>query len=150
MSVGCLKYAVTKRFFHLCCYITYPLLVCDVPHMYLRTYLIVELRTINHTYILRITQQLVALSPPNFFFEHHRLFVKTRALGFIATITSASLPPFSLGFIATIFPRPHRPHFPRLHRHHFPRFHRHHFRGLSPPFPRPYRHQFLLVIQVQA
>ena len=32
-------------------YVTYPLLVCDVPHMYLRTSRIVELRIINHTFI---------------------------------------------------------------------------------------------------
>lgn len=31
-----------------------------------------------------------------FFFEHHQLFVKSRAFGFIATISSALLPPFLL------------------------------------------------------
>ncbi len=48
---------VTKRFFHLCCCITYPLLVCDVPYlccsdnMYLNTSRSVELRkSIIHTF----------------------------------------------------------------------------------------------------
>lgn len=142
---------VIKRLFHLWC-IIYPLLVCDVnlicevhyicdvhyicnvplicyllilywsDRLYLRTSCNVEL-SINYLiyYALCNNWQHCLYQ---IFFKHHRLFVKTRVLGFIASIFSFSLLPFPwlittifLSFIATISLASAPPLFKSYHYH---------------------------------
>lgn len=136
---------VTKRLFHLWC-IIYPLLVCDVnlicdvhyicnvplicyllilywsDRLYLRTSCSVELSINYLTYYALYNNWQYYLY--QIFFKYHRLFVKTRFLSFIASISSFSLLPFPwliitifLSFIATISLASAPPLFKSYHYH---------------------------------
>lgn len=85
--------------------------LCYLDYMYLRTSHIIKLIIINQLTYLCITQNLAVLFLPNFFFKHHRPFVRTRDLSFNTTIF--------LGLIATISPCFYCHYFLQPHCHHF-------------------------------